>query len=101
MDEERRRQRDPNTIGYLLEQGFRLHAICYREGCRRTAELDLARLVEQLGPDHSTLRKDLCPRLYCNACKGKDVGTWTSGGGHGPSGGAYGRSAYSPHWKGD
>lgn len=70
-----------STIGAMLDDGFLLWAQCYREGCRHMAELDLQKLAERLGRDHSTLRKDLCPKLRCSACGGKDIGTWSAGGG--------------------
>lgn len=85
-----------NTIGAMLDAGMSLSAVCYREGCRHSAPLDLNRLAAKLGREHSTLRKDLCPRLVCSACGGKDVGIWSSGGGRGPSGQPYGCHLYGP-----
>ncbi len=81
---------DGSTIGAMLDGGFSLWAQCYNPACRRAAEIDLAHLAAKLGRAQSTLRKDLCPRLTCSVCGGKDVGTWSSGGGRWPGGGAYG-----------
>lgn len=81
---------DGSTIGYMLDAGFDLWAQCYSPDCRRMAKLDLGALAARLGREHSTLRKDLCPRLKCSACGSKDVGTWSAGGGFGPGGGPYG-----------
>lgn len=71
-----------STVGAMLDDGFNLHALCYREGCRHQSQLDLAILAERLGREQSTLRKHLCPHLRCSKCGGKDVGIWSSGGGN-------------------
>ncbi|WAC26451.1 hypothetical protein [Ancylobacter sp. SL191] len=70
-----------STIGAEIDAGFDLWAQCYNPACRHAARLDLQMLAERLGREHSTLRKDLCPRLRCSACGGKDIGTWSAGGG--------------------
>ena len=83
-----------STLGAELDAGFDLWAQCYREGCRHQAKLDLTTLIAKLGRDQSSLRKDLCPHLRCSECGSKDVGIWTSGGGRGPNGKAYGSTTY-------
>ncbi len=71
-----------STIGAELDAGFHLWAQCYNPACRHKAQLDLTMLAARLGREHSTLRKDLCPKLRCSACGSKDIGTWSAGGGH-------------------
>ncbi|MDR6953763.1 hypothetical protein J2X65_003126 [Ancylobacter sp. 3268] len=84
-----------STIGAQLDGGFSLWAQCYNPKCRRMVELDLSMLAERLGRNHSTLRKDLCPRMMCGACGGKDIGIWSSGGGKTKNGEAYGGTSQS------
>lgn len=79
-----------SQIGVMFNAGFGLNAECYRETCRHKAQLELAMPAEILGRSHSTLRKDLRPRLRCSRRGGRDIGLWSSGGARGPNGEAYG-----------
>ncbi|MET3596213.1 MULTISPECIES: hypothetical protein [Mesorhizobium] len=56
-----------NTLGKKLEAGAGLSVTCLT--CRRTAVLDVAALVERLGPDHGCLHWDLVKVIFCHECR--------------------------------
>lgn len=65
-------------IQALIDHPHTLRAHCNR--CRHHTALDLQKLGERLGFDHSTLHDDLVPKLRCEKCGGKDIGLTLSHG---------------------
>jgi hypothetical protein len=75
------------TIGDHLDQGNKISAEC--NTCQRRVKLDLEKLAEQLGRDHSALVGALGPKLKCSRCGSKGVcftvhvnAGWDGTGGH-------------------
>lgn len=64
----------PYTIQDKIDGGYNLHAYCHNPKCQHHQRLDLEKLKAKLGPDHSTMRDDLVPKLKCSKCGGKDIG---------------------------
>lgn len=68
-----------STIGdYLDDPDFTISIYCSADvangpGCHHGAELDLAKLAERLGREHSVLAKDLKPYFRCSQCGSKEV----------------------------
>ena len=66
------------TIADKIEFGYEMSVYCHgqRDGrwCHHSARIDLVALAERLGPDHSTLAKDLKPYFRCSKCGSKDIG---------------------------
>ncbi|MGN8022980.1 hypothetical protein ACTJJ7_19935 [Phyllobacterium sp. 22229] len=63
-----------NTLGYHLQAGDMISAVCYNRECQHGAPLDLKYLVEKLGPEFLAMHHTLTPLLYCSECKSKNVG---------------------------
>lgn len=59
-------------IQALIDHPYKLTAWCNR--CRHHKVLDLQKLGERLGFDHSILHDDLTPKLRCEECGGKNIG---------------------------
>jgi hypothetical protein len=62
-----------NTIGELIKGRYTLTAHCDNQACRHSKKLDLEALAAKLGRDHSTLHRDLAPKLKCEICGGKTI----------------------------
>jgi hypothetical protein len=62
-----------NTIGALIDNKHHLRAYCNNPKCHHCVKLDLEVLAHLLGRDHSTMHKDLVPKLYCSKCKARDL----------------------------
>jgi hypothetical protein len=62
------------TIGALIDNGYTLWAYCHRRGCNHSSHIDLQELAQKLGRIHSTMHKDLAPKLKCSACGSKQIG---------------------------
>lgn len=56
-----------NTLGKKLEAGTGLSVDCLT--CKRKAHLDVAELVQRLGPDHGCLHYDLIKVIFCHECR--------------------------------
>lgn len=98
-----------DTIGALIDHGFRLSIHCENQFCRHNALLDLVALAERFGRDFVTIGRPnpLTARMRCSKCGGKDLGLILSprtGYENGPfsSGPDYGveMSVERPHVKG-
>lgn len=65
-----------NTLGTLIDHGYRLSAHCNAEGCYHADDLDLHMLAERLGRDFRTVGdpNPLAAKLRCRKCGGKDLG---------------------------
>lgn len=61
-----------DNIQALIDTPHTLRAHCH--SCRHQKVLDLQKLGERLGFDHSTMHNDLVPKLRCDKCGGKDIG---------------------------
>lgn len=61
-----------NTIQSLINYPHELGAHCKK--CGRFKWLDLQALGGRLGFDHSTMHRDLAPKLKCERCGSKDIG---------------------------
>jgi hypothetical protein len=44
--------------------------------CGHDAEIDLAEVARKLGRKHSSLPMFLVPKVHCDVCKSKNVGTY-------------------------
>ena len=60
------------AIQELIDGGYKLHANCHNWHCQHNQQLDLVKLRERLGPDHSILHDDLVPKLKCSICRGQE-----------------------------
>lgn len=98
-----------DTLGALIEHGFRLSIHCDNQFCRHSAKLDLEALADRFGRDFVAIGNPnpLTARMRCSRCGGKDLGLILSPGtgyDQGPfnSGPDYGavRSAERPAVKG-
>jgi hypothetical protein len=98
-----------DTLGDLIDHGFRLSIHCENQFCRHYTSLDLHALAERFGRDFVTIGKPnpLTARMRCSKCGGKDLGLIlqpVTGNELGPfsSGPDYGveRSVDRPHVKG-
>lgn len=59
-------------IQICIDRGYGIRAHCGK--CRRFVELDLHKLGERLGYDHSTMHDDMVPKLVCSKCgKGTEI----------------------------
>jgi hypothetical protein len=58
----------------MIEHGYTLRANCHDPLCFHSQQLDLERLKERLGPDHSTMHDALTPKLRCS----KEIGLTVS-----------------------
>lgn len=65
-----------DTIGALIDGGYRLTIHCHNQQCRHYVELDLEALAERLGRAFVTVGKPnpLAARMVCSQCSGKDLG---------------------------
>ena len=62
-----------DTIGALIDNSHNLRAYCNAPKCHHCVKLDLVALAAKLGRNHSSMHKDLVPKLYCSKCKSKDI----------------------------
>lgn len=62
------------TIGSVIDAGLRIRGFCL--DCGRDAEIDLAEVARKLGRKHSSLPMFLVPKIHCDVCKSKNVGTY-------------------------
>ncbi len=68
-----------DTLGALADYGYSLIAHC--RGCGRHADLDVAALVERVGPQFPYTARRL--PIACSACGGRDVGVLVAAPGRG------------------
>lgn len=57
------------TIGATLAIGDELRVHCNTHGCHHHQRINLVALGKRLGPQHSTLDRDLRPYFYCSRCR--------------------------------
>lgn len=62
------------TLGYLIDNGYRVVMHCTETGCSYWKWLNLDKLVGRLGQDHGCLHADLAPQLWCLRCDSRAVG---------------------------
>jgi hypothetical protein len=62
------------TIGSVIDAGLKIHGFCM--DCGHDAEIDLAEVARKLGRKHSSLPMYLVPKVHCDICKSKNVGTY-------------------------
>jgi hypothetical protein len=62
------------TIGSVIDAGLAIRGFCL--DCGHDAEIDLAAAARALGRKHSTLPVYLVPKVHCDVCKSKNVGTY-------------------------
>jgi len=63
----------PGTLGYLVDDGYRLRFYCDTFGCKNEGEIDLVAFCEWLGPEHGAMKRDLEPLYRCPLCGGRKV----------------------------
>ena len=51
------------TIGAMIDNGYTLWAHCRRRGCNHSRKIDLQRLAQKLGRNHSAMHNELAPKL--------------------------------------
>ncbi|MBZ9847818.1 hypothetical protein LB565_07440 [Mesorhizobium sp. CA14] len=56
-----------DTLGKKLQAGTGLSVYCLT--CKRTAALNIAELVNRLGPDHSCMHWSLIKVVHCHECR--------------------------------
>ncbi|CDX20532.1 hypothetical protein MPLB_1870058 [Mesorhizobium sp. ORS 3324] len=59
-----------DTLGKKLQAGTGLTVDCLT--CNRKAVLDVAELVQRLGPDYGCMHWDLIKVIFCHECRGAD-----------------------------
>nr|WP_321459616.1 hypothetical protein [uncultured Cohaesibacter sp.] len=71
---------DCSTLGYMLKNNDRLFVICMNGPCSHGAELNVQWLADLLGPDHSSLARDIIAslkrkrkRLRCTTCGSTNI----------------------------
>jgi hypothetical protein len=76
-----------HTIGDRIDEGQDMKAYC--DDCQWSTTLNLEKLAEKLGRDHSGLARDLKRRLKCSRCGSKNISFivhanagWNGTGGH-------------------
>jgi hypothetical protein len=62
------------TVQSLIDKQMTLRAYCHNPRCNHNKLLDLAVLLDRLGPDAPAMADDLTPKMRCEKCKGKAVG---------------------------
>jgi hypothetical protein len=62
------------TIGSVIDAGLKIHGFCM--DCGHDAEINLAEVARKLGRKHSSLPMFLVPKVHCDICKSKNVGTY-------------------------
>jgi hypothetical protein len=62
------------TIGSVIDAGLKIHGFCL--DCGHDAEIDLSEVARKLGRKHSSLPMYLVPKVHCDVCKSKNVGTY-------------------------
>lgn len=62
------------TVQGLIDQRMELHAYCHNSRCNHNRKIDLAVLLDKLGPDAPAMSDDLTPKMRCEACGGRAVG---------------------------
>jgi hypothetical protein len=63
-----------NTVQELIEHRYTITIYCHNPRCHRRAMLDLVKIRQRLGPDHSLLFDDIKYKLRCSQCGGKQFG---------------------------
>lgn len=64
-----------HTLADRIRNGDMVRAYCHNiPACGHSAELDLVKLAERLGPDHGAMHDDLVPKLKCAKCGGRRIG---------------------------
>lgn len=65
-----------DTLGALIDHGFRISIHCGNQFCRHYTRLDLHALAERFGRDFLVIGKPnpLTARMRCSKCGGKDLG---------------------------
>ena len=70
------------TIQDVIENGGTITVYCHKYLCNHSAELDLIKLRDKLGPTHGSMHDDLAWKMRCSKCGGKKVGLIYSPGGN-------------------
>ena len=64
-----------HTLADRIRNGDMVRAYCHNlPACGHSAELDLVKLAERVGPDHGAMHDDLVPKLKCAKCGGRRIG---------------------------
>lgn len=63
----------PNTIQGCIDDGYSLSVYCEGRLCTHGQTLDLLKLRDQLGPDHSTMHYDIAHKFRCTKCGSRKV----------------------------
>ena len=63
-----------NIAQELIDGGYSITLYCHNPRCHHRANLDLKKVLERLGPDHSMLFDDIKHKLRCGRCGGKEFG---------------------------
>lgn len=58
-----------DTVGKLLALGYGMTAYCDTLGCHHRSEVDLYRLAQRIGRDHSSMHDDIVGYFHCSECR--------------------------------
>lgn len=64
--------RDPGSIGALVDDGYGMYVYCDARGCDHSVELDLVKLGEKYGRD-TNLKRSILPKMRCTKCGAKKI----------------------------
>lgn len=62
------------TIGSVIDAGLAIRGFCL--DCGHDAAIDLTLAAQTLGREYSSLPVFLVPKVHCDVCKSKNVGTY-------------------------
>jgi len=61
------------TVQAMIDEGMQLWAFCHAHGCFNRHRFDLDALRARIGPQASTMARELVPRLRCSRCGTKNA----------------------------
>lgn len=62
-----------STIQQCIDNHYALRVVCEGRNCTNDQSVDLLKLRDRLGPDHSTLHYDLADKFKCSRCGSRKV----------------------------
>lgn len=61
------------TLSRLLQARMNVRAYCEARGCGHNRQVDLAALMDRIGPDAPAMAPDIAPRFKCAICGSRNV----------------------------
>lgn len=65
-------ERDPGSLGALIDDGYGMYVYCEARGCFHNKELDLRALADKFGRD-TNMKQSILPKMRCTKCGSKKV----------------------------